>query len=147
MGIDKKDLQIITLLKGDSSLSTHKISKKTHIPITTIHNRIKKLKNEGIIKNFTINLDHKKLGETISAYILITINYNVSGTKIDQTAIAKKINYFDEVYSVSIIAGGYDMVIKVRTKDIEALNEFIINKLRNIEGIDKTQTLTIMKEI
>ncbi len=39
------------------------------------------------------------------------------------------------------------MVVKVRTKDIESLNEFIINKLRNIEGIDKTQTLAIMKEI
>ncbi len=95
MKLDKKDLQIIEILKGDSSLSTHKISKKTHIPITTIHNRIKKLKQEGVIKNFTVKLDHKKLGKHISAFILITINYNIQGKKIDQSGIAKKINYFD----------------------------------------------------
>lgn len=147
MKLDKKDIEILEILKQDSNLSTHKISKKTHIPITTIHNRIKKLEKEEIIKNYTLNLDYKKLGKTISAYILITINYNIPGKKINQTQIAKQIKSFDDINSVSIVAGGTDLVAKIRTKDIDSLNDFIIDKLRNIDGVDRTQTLTIMKEV
>ena len=81
MKLDKKDLIIIEYLKKDSSLTTQKISRQTRIPITTIHNRIKKLKKKEIIKNYTINIDYTKLGIPLSAYILITIDYNLPNNK------------------------------------------------------------------
>ena len=58
--MDEKDEQILQILLINSKLSTHQISKKTGIPITTVHNRIKKLTKKGIIKGYTIVIDHKK---------------------------------------------------------------------------------------
>ena len=58
--MDDKDEQILQILKENSKLSTHQISKKTRIPITTVHNRIKKLKKEEIIKKYSIIIDKKK---------------------------------------------------------------------------------------
>jgi len=147
MQLDEKDKKILSILKTNAELTSSQISKKTAIPITTVHNRIKKLKQNGIIKNFTVNIDYEKLGKQLAAYILITINQSILGKKISQHNIGKKLKAMDEVESTDIVAGGTDMIIKVRSESMSKLNEFITEKLRNIEGIDKTQTLMVLEEI
>jgi len=85
MKLDKKDLKILEILKENSKLTTSQIYKKTNIPITTVHNRIKKLENLGIIRSYTLKLDYNKLGKPITGFILVTINYILpDGTKIKQ---------------------------------------------------------------
>lgn len=145
MKLDKKDLKIIEILKEDSSLSTHKISKKTHIPITTIHNRIKKLKQEGIIKNFTLNLDQEKLGNSISAFLMIDVDASSKTVEINQRDIIKKLSHLDEVENAYIVTGVADIVAKVHVKGIKELNELILEKIRKMHGLE-TRTLIILEE-
>lgn len=140
-------MEILKLLEEDSSLSNQEIGKTTQIPITTVHNRIKKLQKDGIIKKFTICLNYAKLGKPVSAIILVTINYDFSSEKINQLDIAKKIRAYKDVTDLQIVTGSTDMVIRLQTTSIEQLNEFIINYLRPIPGIDKTQTMIVLKEI
>ena len=147
MKLDEKDLKVLNILKKNAELTSSQISKKTGIPITTVHNRIKKLKQSGIIKNYTVNIDFEKIGKQLTAYILITVNQSMLGKKISQHDIGKKLKLFGEVESADIVAGGTDMIIKVRSESMPKLNEFITEKLRNIEGIDKTQTLMVLEEI
>ena len=147
MKLDEKDTKIIELLKQDAKLTTSQISKKTGIPITTIHNRIKKLENSGIIKRYTALVDHKLLGEEILVYILASVNYNIPGKKISQEEIARKLKGNSHVEEVNILTGMNDMVIKARFSSISQLNKFITNSLRNMEGIDKTQTMVVLDEI
>ena len=73
--LTKKDEIILSLLKENSKFSSREMSDKTGIPITTIHNRIKRLEEEGIIRQYTAVLDSKKLGKTIQAFIQITVTY------------------------------------------------------------------------
>ena len=108
MAVDNKDRRIIAELVKDSSETTGKLSKKLNIPVTTVHNRIKKLIKDGIIINYTINLDHNQLGRPIPAYIGVTINYNVPGKTIKQGEVAKEIKKIDGVYEVYIMTGGSD---------------------------------------
>ena len=80
-------------MKENSKLTTHQISKKTLIPITTIHNRIKKLVKEGVIKKYTLELDNKKLGKYLAAYIQINVDYRLlKKIKIFMVSIDKIIN-------------------------------------------------------
>ncbi|MEK6869655.1 MAG: winged helix-turn-helix transcriptional regulator, partial [Nanoarchaeota archaeon] len=72
--IDEKDKKILEILQENSSLSSHKISKRTLIPVTTVNNRIKKLKNLGVIKKFTVDIDKSKLGFSLVAYIFLTVS-------------------------------------------------------------------------
>jgi len=147
MKVDNKDRKIVAELILDSRQTTGKLSKKLNIPVTTVHNRIKKLVRMGVIINYTLNLDHNLLGRPIPAYIGVTINYNVLDKKINQTEIAKKIKKLDGVYEVYLMTGGSDILVKVLAIDIADLNLFVTDKLRNIEGIDKTQTAIILKEL
>ncbi len=148
MTLDEKDKQILDLLKQDSSLTTSKISKKTRIPITTIHNRIQKLKRLGIIKNYTLNIDYEKLGKSITSYILLTVNQTLtSGKKTSQQEIGKKIKAHDDIEIVDIVTGSTDMIIKVRTDSMSSLNSLLTNDLRKIDGVDKTQTMMVLEGI
>ena len=145
--IDEKDLKIISLLKENAKLSMQQIAKKTLIPITTVHNRIKKLEKSGIIKGYTINLDDKKL-QSISAFILVTVDYKFLKEKnISQYDLARKLKSNELVEQTSMITGESDVILKVRVKNIADLSEFVTNYLRNVQGIERTQTLVILNEI
>jgi len=146
--MDKKDEAIIEVLKHNSNLSTQQISRKTNIPITTIHNRIKKLEKSGIIKEYTISLDNKKIGKAIAAYILITVDYKLlNEKKMSQNELAKKLKSNPNVEEASILTGATDIIIKVRVSNIDQLNEFVTKQLRNIGGVEKTQTAVILNEV
>jgi Lrp/AsnC family transcriptional regulator, leucine-responsive regulatory protein len=145
--LDDKDRKILEMLEQDSSLTTRQIAKKTLIPITTVHHRIKKLKSEGYIRKFTINLDYKKLGRGFSAIILVNCDYkSLRDAKKDQHKLAKEIKMMHEVEKVDIVTGGTDMVVRIRVKDVEEFDSFLLKKLQRITGIDKTQSLIVIHE-
>jgi len=148
MKLDEKDMRILDVLRQNAKLTTHKISKKLAMPITTVHNRIKKLEKIGIIKRYTVELDYKKLDRSLLVYIGVTVTYtSPSGKKLHQEDIAKKIKKLPGVEEVDIMAGGVDILVKIRLKDIDELNDFVIRKLREIDGVDKTQTMVVMSSV
>ncbi len=145
--MDYKDRELMELLCSDGKLTVLQLAKKTGIPPTTVHNRIKRMENEGIIRGYTAIIDRAKTGLPISAFILITISYeHATAHKLFQQGIAETIRKMPGVDHSSIVTGATDILIKVNLESLNALNEFLIEKLRNVNGIDKTQTLVILKE-
>lgn len=145
--IDDKDYSIINVLKENAKLSTQQISAKTRIPITTVHNRIRKLESAGIIKGYTAVLDNKLMGDII-AFVLISVMYHLPNGKVfDQEELAGKVRNNEIVEEVNIITGATDLIVKVRTKTVDDLNNFVIRYLRSIPGIERTQTLVVLKSI
>ena len=147
MKLDKKDEKILIELSRDAKQTSKQISKRTLIPITTVHNRIKKLEKQGVIKNYTIQLDDKTLG-TLSAYIMVTVNYRLL-QKHDQGQheLASSLRTHPNVDYAGMLTGSYDLVLKVRVKDVSELDEFVTKYLRNVEGIDRTQTMIVLNEL
>ena len=147
-GLDEKDLKILDIIKDNSKLSTQQISRKTGIPITTVHNRLKKLEKEGVIEKYTVALNYKKLGLHIQAYILITLDFSsLRKTNHSPEALFGALKKMPEVQSITTLAGQIDLMIKVVVHDIDELNNFILNKLRTLEGIDRTQTLIALESV
>ncbi|UCE14321.1 MAG: Lrp/AsnC family transcriptional regulator [Candidatus Heimdallarchaeota archaeon] len=146
--MDDKDLKIISALEENSRLSTNDIWRKTGIPQTTVHNRMKKLVKEGIIEGFTIKLNKRMIGKGLGAYILCTVSYRTSkGEKLSQIDVARNVKALPEVEEVSIVTGEIDLIVKVAVKDVEMLNDFVIGKLRDIEGVEKTVTSVVLSEV
>jgi len=145
--LDDKDQKILDLLKEHGDYTTRQIAKKTLLPITTVHHRVKKLKQEGIIKNYTVNLDYSKLEKNFVAYILISANLSLlKQKKKTQHDLAKEIKGFYFVERVDIVSGGTDLVAIVRVKDVEEFDKVLLGKLQLVEGIDKTQSLIVIHE-
>ncbi len=146
--LDKKDEKILDVLEKNAKLSTHQISKETGIPITTVHNRIKKLEDKGVIKGYTVRLDFEKVGKTLAAYVLLTANYTLLKQKgLSQQELAERIKKNPGVEEVAMITGRNDMILKIRVEDVSKLDEFITKKLRNMEGVSRTQTLVVLHEV
>jgi Lrp/AsnC family leucine-responsive transcriptional regulator len=145
--MDRKDEKIIEILKSDSSLTTRQISKKTNIPITTVHKRIKKLKENNTIKKFTIEIDNKQIGKNISAYVLISADLKILKQKNKtQQDIKKELEKIYCTEKASIVTGESDIIMFVRVSDIEELNKVILSKIQLIDGISDTKTFVVMQE-
>lgn len=148
MKLDKKDLAILDELKVDSKLPIKKIAAKVKVPITTVHNRIKKMEREGVIKNYTVKVDSRLLGKSMAAYILITVDYKLlKQINSTQYELAKRVKANPLVEEASMVTGATDIMIKVRVADIEQLSDFVTKLLRNVDGVEKTQTAVILTEV
>lgn len=145
--IDEKDQKILEVLQEHGDYTTRQIAKKTLLPATTIHNRIRKLKQEKVIRKFTIDIDPIKLDKNFSAIILVSVDYRLLREhKKDQHQLAKEIRLLAEVEEVDIVTGATDMVVKVRVKDVQEYDHFLLKNFQHIIGIDRTQSLVVIHE-
>ena len=146
--VDKKDMLVLQALKHNAKASIAKISKETGLPGTTVHNRVKKLLQEGVIKGYTIKIDNKKIGKNLVAYVAITVDYNqIREKNLTMRDLTKKIGKLPFVEEISLVTGQTDVVVKARVKNIDELNEFVMQEVRNYDGVEKTQTMVILKEV
>jgi len=142
--IDKKDQLILNQLKQNSRNSTKNIAKNINTPRVTVHDRIKKLKQKGIIKKFTIKVDNKKIGLPTEAFIFVSFQSN---TEISQRELAKKISRLHGVTEVHIISGEYDLLLKVVGESLEKIGNLVVDRLRKIKGVGRTLTFACFQTI
>ncbi|MEZ0346750.1 MAG: Lrp/AsnC family transcriptional regulator [Infirmifilum sp.] len=142
--LDEKDLAILEALQENARLTVKELSKKIGSPITTAHARLKRLEREGYIKAYRAILEPKKLGFPTIAFIFVSFA-KIQG--IDQRKVAEAIGKFPEVQEVHIITGEWDILVKVRVKSVDELGDFVVNKLRNIEGVEKTYTSVVLENV
>ncbi|MEM3788923.1 MAG: Lrp/AsnC family transcriptional regulator [Candidatus Bathyarchaeia archaeon] len=143
--LDKKDLAILSLLQINCKMTAKEIARKVNSPITTVFAKIKRMEQQGIIKEYRAILDHKKLDFGVTAFILASFSYrtNKEEAPLSQRAIAEQISKFPEVQEVHIISGDWDILIKVKEKDVDSVGRFVIDKLRTVKGIEKTLTCMV----
>jgi len=133
--MDKKDLILLEELKKNSKRSVQELAKATHIPPTTIHNRIKRLEKQGVVKQYTIKLDNKKINH-VQAFFEISLNPGANANEF-----LKKIKA-DEIYSV---AGDYQFLIKNSFNDLGGVYSFVA-QLQQAKA-EKVKTTIILEEL
>lgn len=133
MELDKKDRLIIDVLKENSRLSVRKAAKKTGVRPSTVHERIKKLVKEGVIEKFTLKLNNKAVEESFIVFMLVK-----GGTKdyLDNKIINDK--HIKEIFGVT---GEYDMLLKLKFRDVEEFNDFLINFRKEQKEVRQTFTM------
>ncbi len=146
-GLDEKDLMLLDILQKNSNLSLKEISRKLKSPITTVHARLRKLEKAGIIQGYKAILNYKKIGFSTTAFILASFRYKImkNGKLISQREIARKIANLPGVQEVHIISGDWDILIKVKARSVDEVGKFVLDKLRLVEGIEKTLTCVVFE--
>jgi len=141
--LDEKDLAILTLLQKNCRMTAREIAQKIDSPITTVFAKIKRMEQQKIIKEYKAILNSKKLNFGTTAFILVSFSYRNGETPLSQRVIAEQIAKFPEVQEVHIISGDWDILIKVKEKDVDTIGKFVIDKLRTVKGIEKTLTCMV----
>ncbi|MFW9967060.1 MAG: Lrp/AsnC family transcriptional regulator [Candidatus Thorarchaeota archaeon] len=144
--MDKTDKRILELLQEDGRLTVSAISKEVGKGISTVHARINSLRERGIIDKFTAILNPSSLGRPTLAVILVTIRYRVPGSRkvISQREFCEEIAQHPIVQEVHVLSGEFDVLLKVRTKDVQEMNNFIVDSLREMPAVEKTLTMFAM---
>jgi len=137
--MEEKDAIIIRKLRVDSSQPVSELAAELQLPRTTVQERIKKLIQNGIIKRFTLQLDYSKVGKPVTAFILVSF---LAGTGVSQKEAAQKIAEIEDIYEVHVISGDWDIIAKARGESIQSIGELVLDKIRNVKGVERTLTCT-----
>ena len=139
--IDKLDLQIIQAMMQDAEVSYADLGKQFFVSGGTIHVRIKKLEELGIVQGKRLAVDLKVLGYDIIAFIGI---YLEKSSLYDTVALALK--NIPQVVRVNYTTGNYSMFVEIVCKDIQQLRFVLHDELQKIKGIERTETLISLEE-
>ncbi len=143
--MDEKDAEILAALKQDGRMTTREVARKTGIPISTVHKRMKKLVETGVIKRFTLDLDYDKIGKGLAAYVLINADLKqLKRMKKDQYDLVKQIQRVPNVDQVEVVIGGGDIIAQLHVADMKELNAVLLGKIQAIDGIVGTTTCLVM---
>ena len=139
--IDKLDLQIIQAMMQDAEISYADLGKQFFVSGGTIHVRIKKLEELGIVQGKRLAIDLKVLGYDIIAFIGI---YLEKSSLYDTVALALK--NIPQVVRVNYTTGNYSMFVEIVCKDIQQIRFVLHDDLQKIKGIERTETLISLEE-
>lgn len=141
LNFDKLDLNIIQQLVHDANISYAEIGKKLYVSAGTIHVRIKKLQEAGVINGIKYHVDLKKLGYDVIAFIGI---YLEKSSLYD--VVAKELRKIPEIVRMNYTTGNYSMFAEVVCKDINQLRSILHDELQKIKGIERTETFISLEE-
>ncbi|MEM8965626.1 MAG: Lrp/AsnC ligand binding domain-containing protein [Bacteroidota bacterium] len=139
--IDNVDLKILALLSEDAKIPYTEIAKKVYVSGGTVHVRMRKMEEMGIVQGTTLNMDYSKLGYDITAFLGIYLEksslYN---------SVVEELKKVPEVVKIHYTTGNYSIFIKIHCRDTKHLREVLHDKIQRIEGIVRTETLISLEE-
>lgn len=138
--LDEIDHQILDMLIENTRIPFTDIAKKLVISAGTVHVRVKKMEDGGIIQGSSLTLDYQKLGYSFIAYVGIFLN-NTSQTQF----VLERINEIPYVTVAHITTGKFNIFCKIRAKNTTHAKE-IIFRLDDIEGVYRTETMISLEE-
>jgi Lrp/AsnC family transcriptional regulator for asnA, asnC and gidA len=139
--IDKIDYEILSLLMEDAGTPYTEIAKKINVSGGTVHVRMKKLQEMGIVKGSSLVINYSKLGYDITAFLGI---YLEKSSFYDQAA--QELQQIPEVVNVHYTTGNYSMFVKIICRDTQHLREVLHDKIQKVTGISRTETIISLQE-
>lgn len=140
--IDSVDRRILALLIEDAKTPYTEVAKRVHVSGGTVHVRMNKMEEMGLVKGATLKMDYAKLGYDISAFLGI---YLEKSSLSD--AVVEALKQIPEIISIHYTTGNYSLFCKLVCKDTGHLREVLHDKIQLVEGIERTETLIALEEI
>ena len=141
LNLDELDMQVIHHMINDAGISYADLGKKLFVSGGTIHVRMKKLQDAGIVKGIKLNVDLKKLGHEVIAFIGI---YLEKSSLYD--SVAKELQKIPQIIRLNYTTGNYSMFAEIIAKNIEELRWVLHDELQKIKGIERTETFISLEE-
>ena len=141
IALDSKDLAILNLLQQNARATVKEIAEQVHLSTTPVHERIKRMEGNGVIKQYATLVDHTKVkkGLMVICYVSLKEHNKIAGVKF-----IKAIQAMNEVIECYNISGEFDFMLKVVEEDMNAYYDFHVNKLSQIENMGHVQSVFVI---
>lgn len=139
--IDNIDLKILSLLMEDANLPYTEIAKRVYVSGGTVHVRMKKMTELGIVTGSQIKIDYSKLGYDIIAFLGIYLEKSSMYHEV-----ARELSLIPEIVSVHYTTGIYSIFAQIICKDTNHLRNVLHDKIQKVQGISRTETFISLEE-
>jgi Lrp/AsnC family transcriptional regulator, regulator for asnA, asnC and gidA len=139
--IDNTDLKILEILMQDAKRPYTEVARKVNVSQGTVHVRMNKMEEAGILEKTTLRINYAKLGYDITAFIGIYLEKSALYDKV-----LAKLKDIPEITSIHYTTGNYSMFVKIHCRDTNHLKEVLHDKMQQVEGIERTETMISLEE-
>ena len=139
--IDEVDRQILSILMTDAKTPFTDIAKNIHVSGGTVHVRMRKMEQLGIVTGASLTIDYTKLGYDISAFLGIYLD---KSSLYDE--VAHELKKIPEIVEAHYTTGLYSIFAKIICRDTSHLKEVLHDKIQKIGGIQRTETFITLQE-
>tara|TARA_B110000858_G_scaffold83115_1_gene96341 strand:- start:755 stop:1219 length:465 start_codon:yes stop_codon:yes gene_type:complete len=139
--IDNVDLKILNILMEDAKIPYTEVAKRVFVSGGTVHVRMKKLEEMGIVTGTTLKMDYSKLGFDVTCFMGI---YLLKSSLYD--SVVHNLKEIPEIVKVHYTTGNYNIFIKIHCKDTRHLKDVLHDKIQKVEGIERTETFISLEE-
>lgn len=142
--MDQKDRQILEVLQNDGRIAHTRLAEIVDLSAPAVLARVRKLEEQGIIKGYQAVVDPDKVGNPVISFIGVTLVHH-QREPLEQ--FSERIGELPEVLEAYHLTGGTDYLLKIAVQDIQAVEDFLVNKLAMIPGVDKVHTSMVLSPI
>ena len=135
--LDEKDRTLLAILAQDASLSYAELGRKLHLSAPAVHERVKRLKSEGVITGIVARLDSNKIDRPLLAFIHV----DTSSWAVTRSILSLK--SLSEIEEIHTVAGDSAMLLKVRTQNTQSL-EALLEVIHSIDGFTGTRSYIVL---
>src|SRR5437868_14023773 len=139
--LDEKDMAILRLLQHNARITVKEIADKIHLSTTPVHERIKRMEANGVIKQYATIVDNIKVKKGLMVICYVSLKQHSKNAGAKFIRIINELNEVIECYSIS---GEFDFMLKVVCRDMNAYYDFHVNKLSEMENMGHVQSVFVM---
>ena len=139
--LDDTDRRILALLAQDARLSQRALARELRMSPPAIGERLARLERAGVIRGYRVDIDWAALGY-VTGYLAVTA---IQGA--DQSEIMRVLHQFPEVQDIAVITGSMDMLARLRVRDYAHLRRFLMEKVWQMPGVQRTETVLSLAEM
>src|ERR1700761_5043576 len=138
--LDDTDRRLLRLLQGDGRITNQELAKRANLSPAAAHERVRKLRERGVIRGYTVELDPQKVERALLVFVEVVLD-RTSTDLFD--AFASAVLRVPEVIECHMVAGGFDYLIKARLRDMGDYRAFLGGLLVRLPGVRETRTYTV----
>jgi DNA-binding Lrp family transcriptional regulator len=134
------DRRIVDVLRADGRISVSELATRANVSRANAYQRLARLTADRVIRRFTVDVDHRALGDNITALILVDIDQHA------WRAVENEVMALPGVEYVALTTGTFDVVILVRAPDMDTLRDVVLERLQSMPAVRSTQTSFVLEE-
>ena len=142
MVIDERDHKILDLVQRDAKLAQSEIAKRVGLSTAAVNERLRKLESAGVIRGWAAIVDPRAVGIGITAYVDVFIEHPRF-----EPAFLAKVRSLDAVQECHHITGEFSLLLKLRVRDIEALQRLLLEEINPMDGVRQTRTSLVLSTV
>src|SRR5262245_55908504 len=140
--VDERDRKLLSLIQRDAKMPQAELAKRVGLSTASVNERLKKLEQAGTIRRYAAVVAPGAVGTDVAAFVEVFID-----NPKHEPAFIESVLSLDEVQECHHITGEFSLLLKVRVRDLAALQSLLLTRFNSFEGVRQTRTVMVLSTL